>query len=231
MPTHEIDFKDQILKIAEQTGAQLSETETALLDEFLITDTHTTPAQLSASCREKGFDIDELAAEDMLRKLCRFGAAHRREFNINGKIRTVYEHQHLMEHHDHLTCVKCGKILDFFEPALEDAQKALCRSRGFSPLWHQMNIYGICEACRGKRAPTLPLTFAARGEAVQVRDIRGGDGLRRRLADMGIIKDVQVEVLNSDGPMLLAVRDARVALGMGMASKIMVTPISRAEIS
>ena len=222
MPTHEKDLREQILRIAEQTGAQLTDAEHGILNVFLNTESHITPGDLAALCRDQSVDADEFAVEDFLRKLCRFGAAYRHEFNIDGKIRVLYEHRHLTEHHDHLACVRCGAIMDVYDPGIEDSQNRLCREHGFTPLWHRSDIYGICGRCADRRAALLPLTFATRGERVVVHDIRGGDRVKRRLADLGIIKDLEIEVLNSDGPMLLAVRDARVAIGMGIAGKILV---------
>lgn len=72
-----------------------------------------------------------------------------------------------------------------------------------------------------------PLTFAPRGETVVLTEIRAGEKLRKRLADLGLHIGMQVRVVQGDasGPVILAVQnDARLALGRGMAQKIMVSP-------
>jgi len=63
------------------------------------------------------------------------------------------------------------------------------------------------------------------GELVQVVAVRAGWGLQRRLADMGLTPGVQVRVINSQrpGPVVLDIRGSRLALGYGVAHKIMVT--------
>jgi len=63
------------------------------------------------------------------------------------------------------------------------------------------------------------------GEVVQVVAVRAGWGLQRRLADMGLTPGVQVRVINSQrpGPVVINIRGARLALGHGIAHKIMVT--------
>ena len=70
----------------------------------------------------------------------------------------------------------------------------------------------------------MPLTMVSSGDTVRVRDIRGGWGLRRRLADLGITPGVEVRVLSSQkpGPVVLGVRGSRLALGHGVAHKITV---------
>jgi ferrous iron transport protein A len=72
---------------------------------------------------------------------------------------------------------------------------------------------------------TYPLTFAARGEMVVLTEIRAGDRLRKRLGEMGLSIGMQVRIVQGDlnGPVILAVKnDSRLALGRGMAQKIMV---------
>lgn len=78
----------------------------------------------------------------------------------------------------------------------------------------------------------FPLTFATPGEAVVLREIRAGDRLRKRLYALGLNIGMTVRVVQSatSGPLILAVtNDARLAIGHGMAQKIMVsrTPITR----
>jgi Fe2+ transport system protein FeoA len=73
----------------------------------------------------------------------------------------------------------------------------------------------------------MPLSMASPGEEVRLVGVRGGWGIRRRLADMGLTPGETVRVVQagSSGPLLVAVRDFRLALGRGMAHKIMVEPI------
>lgn len=73
----------------------------------------------------------------------------------------------------------------------------------------------------------MPLSMTSPGQEVRLVGIRGGWGIRRRLADMGLTPGEKVWVVQSgpSGPLLIAVRDSRLALGRGMAHKIMVEPI------
>ena len=63
------------------------------------------------------------------------------------------------------------------------------------------------------------------GEVVRVVAVRAGWGLQRRLADMGLTPGVQVRVVNSQrpGPVVIDIRGSRLALGYGVAHRIMVT--------
>lgn len=70
----------------------------------------------------------------------------------------------------------------------------------------------------------MPLTLASVGEEVRLVDIRGGQELRKRLADLGFNQGMTLRVVQMDvnGPVILAVKDSRMVLGRGMAQKVMV---------
>ena len=62
------------------------------------------------------------------------------------------------------------------------------------------------------------------GKEVTLTDINGGRGLRSKLYSMGLIPGVRLRVLCGDGggPLMICVRDSRLAIGRGMAQKIVV---------
>jgi ferrous iron transport protein A len=68
------------------------------------------------------------------------------------------------------------------------------------------------------------LAWLPTGAHAVVREVRGGRELGRRLAGMGLTVGARLEVLQNrgHGPVLVRVRDTRVALGYGEAAKIMV---------
>ncbi|WP_456472267.1 FeoA family protein [Methanocaldococcus sp.] len=58
---------------------------------------------------------------------------------------------------------------------------------------------------------------------VRIIKIYGGEGIRRRLYDLGLIEGVTVEVVKNDfGPIIVKVRGNKVAIGRGIAKKILV---------
>jgi len=70
----------------------------------------------------------------------------------------------------------------------------------------------------------VPLAMAPEGSLVRIVEIRGGRGIMRRLVDLGFIPGSVVRVLRSfgSGPLLIEVKGSRVALGRGLAMKILV---------
>ncbi|MFO7655247.1 MAG: FeoA family protein [Candidatus Krumholzibacteriia bacterium] len=68
----------------------------------------------------------------------------------------------------------------------------------------------------------MPLSMVRQGTRARLREVRAGRGLRGRLAAMGLVPGCEIEVLRNSGrgPFIVAVRDARIVLGRGMAMKI-----------
>jgi Fur family ferric uptake transcriptional regulator len=51
-------------------------------------------------------------------------------------------------HHDHLICVKCGKIEEFFDEAIEKRQQIIAKKKNFDITDHSLHIYGVCASCK-----------------------------------------------------------------------------------
>ena len=54
------------------------------------------------------------------------------------------------EHHDHIVCVRCGKIEEFVDSEIENRQKAIAEKLGFELQGHSLSLYGLCAGCRKK---------------------------------------------------------------------------------
>ncbi|MEM9243703.1 MAG: ferric iron uptake transcriptional regulator [Pseudomonadota bacterium] len=52
------------------------------------------------------------------------------------------------EHHDHLICVRCGRVEEFVDAVIEKHQSKIAEKAGFKMLDHRLDLYGICRDCR-----------------------------------------------------------------------------------
>jgi Fur family ferric uptake transcriptional regulator len=80
----------------------------AILDVFLSARGHITGEELHARVRESNPRIGYTTVYRTMKLLCEAGLAMERHFD-DGVARYEIEH----EHHDHLVCVRCGKIVEF----------------------------------------------------------------------------------------------------------------------
>ena len=56
-------------------------------------------------------------------------------------------------HHDHLVCLQCGRVEEFFDPDIEKRQQKIAKDRGFALQDHALALYGNCirENCEYKK--------------------------------------------------------------------------------
>ncbi|AGW91906.1 MULTISPECIES: ferric iron uptake transcriptional regulator [Cupriavidus] len=48
------------------------------------------------------------------------------------------------KHHDHLVCLDCGRVEEFFDSEIEHRQQSIARERGFTLQEHALSLYGNC---------------------------------------------------------------------------------------
>ena len=50
-------------------------------------------------------------------------------------------------HHDHIVCVRCGRVEEFIDTQIEQRQEEVARKLGFQLTDHHLNMYGLCPDC------------------------------------------------------------------------------------
>lgn len=107
-------------------------------------------------------DDNHMSAEDIYRRLLKqneeisLATVYRvlLQFEQSGLIirhrfddHAIYE-LNTGEHHDHLVCVKCGKIDEFVDNIVEKRQQEIAQKWQYELTDHSLTIYGICSDCR-----------------------------------------------------------------------------------
>jgi Fur family ferric uptake transcriptional regulator len=116
---------------------------------------HFEAGELLVSLRRHGHRVSRATVYRTIAHLVATGLLRRHDL---GDRRSFYEPVFGREHHEHLVCVRCGRILEFVQQDIERLQDEVCREHGFRPLSHTLQIRGICEACRGDdRRPGPPV--------------------------------------------------------------------------
>lgn len=92
-------------------------------------------------------DNEEVGLATVYRVLTQFeeaGLVIRHHFDTDH---AVFELDH-GEHHDHIVCVRCGKVVEFFDEVIEAHQETIAKRFGFKMTDHSLNVYGVCEPCQ-----------------------------------------------------------------------------------
>lgn len=66
---------------------------------------------------------------------------------------TRYEHVYGHMHHEHLICIHCGAVIEFYKKSLEDTLEEVARENTFTPVAHKLEITGYCSNCKKEHVP------------------------------------------------------------------------------
>ncbi|MGD2125673.1 MAG: transcriptional repressor [Desulfobacteraceae bacterium] len=205
-------------------GDSLGDIEKRLdvIDVFLDTEEHVTLEELMQLLRQRGCDYETSFVRQCMNRWVDLGFAQKEHFDGQPP---RYEHRHLGKHHDHIICTKCGKIVEFSNDEMERLQVRIAALQGFHILQHKMEIYGLCSECLNQRRPLMPLAMAKPGEKIVIKEMMGGREARARLASMGLRAGDSLEIINNNGlgRLIVGHSSTRLAMGRGIAQKIMVT--------
>ena len=51
-------------------------------------------------------------------------------------------------HHDHIVCIKCGRVDEFTDDVIEQRQQSIAKKLGYDLTDHSLYLYGVCAGCR-----------------------------------------------------------------------------------
>ena len=149
-------------------GLKLTNERAALVREIFSTHYHFEADELLFKMKEKSTKISRATIYRTLELLVRSGMVRRVHL---GEDHYHYEYVSGNSHHDHLICTTCGSVIEFHDPALEARQLEICERKKFTPTFHNLQILGVCDACRRKgEHPVAPDRVSMIGEgALQLR--------------------------------------------------------------
>lgn len=99
-------------------------------------------------------DRSDVGLATVYRVLAQFeqaGLLNRSNFESGKAVYELNEGQH----HDHLVCLDCGKVEEFFDVEIEKRQQLVAQSKGFAIADHSLSIYANCIK---DQCPNRPLT-------------------------------------------------------------------------
>jgi Fur family ferric uptake transcriptional regulator len=150
--------QEVLLKHIQKRGLKRTAQRDLILDIFLRTEAHLSSEDLYRLVQKDDPSIGQTTVYRTLKLLTEAGLAREVRF---GDGRTHYEHNYKHQHHDHMICSECGRIIEFFSAELEAIQDAMAAKHRFEVTQHLLRIIGVCAECR--RA----MKAAGKDEAVQ----------------------------------------------------------------
>jgi Fur family ferric uptake transcriptional regulator len=129
-------------------GQRLTKERAAILQETLSYRGHFDPESLYSKIRETGLKASRASVYRTLNLLCECGLIEKVRKTEHG---TIYEYTFGHGHHDHMLCMLCGNIIEFYSEDIEKLQERLCKRHNFHGQSHTLEIRGYCKKCQEKR--------------------------------------------------------------------------------
>ncbi len=104
------------------------------------TDRHMTAEDVYKALLLEGADIGLATVYRVLMQFEQAGLLSRSHFESGKAVFELNQGQH----HDHLVCVTCGRVEEFFDAEIEARQRAVAQTRGFERQDHALALYGAC---------------------------------------------------------------------------------------
>ena len=134
-----------LIKALKKENLRYTKQRQFIWNEICNTDDHRDAEEIYLTLRKNGLSasratvyrtIDVLVKNNLVRKL---------EIG-DGTAR--YENKIDTAHHDHLICVKCGKIEEFMDDIIENRQDQIVEDLGFKMIRHIHQLFVLCDKCQ-----------------------------------------------------------------------------------
>ena len=135
-----------------EKGMLVSRQREQVLAAFINTKNHPTVDDIYNTIRKKNLKIGLATVYRTMRAICDSGLAG--EVDFGDGVRR-FEHRYRRQHHHHLVCIKCGRVIEVTSDKIESLQKKLAREHNFTSTKDTTMIFGICSKCEHKQKMRL----------------------------------------------------------------------------
>lgn len=123
-------------------GLKQTKQRQRIVELFIGLNSHTSAEDLHQAVKREGHNVGLATVYRTLNILVDAGLVEQKSFR-EGHF--VYEVRTPGEHHDHLICLDCGKVLEFENPEIESIQDKIAIQYGFRLTHHRLDLYGRCQ--------------------------------------------------------------------------------------
>jgi Fur family ferric uptake transcriptional regulator len=123
-------------------GLKTTRQRSAIVSTFFRLRGHISVEELLREVKKVNSKIGYATVYRTLHLLVESGLVEERRFG-DGLAR--YEGRSEVEHHDHMICLECGQIFEFYNPHLEALQERLADEHNFRIYRHRLELYGSCK--------------------------------------------------------------------------------------
>ncbi len=121
-------------------------------ETVLLSDEHLSVETIEKRLKERGERVGTATIYRTLDVLVESGLVRAHDFGEGFK---RFEPMPQQAHHEHLICVRCGKVVEFANERLERMLPIIADEHAFQHQRHRVEIYGLCQECRRRDLGSL----------------------------------------------------------------------------
>jgi Fur family ferric uptake transcriptional regulator len=143
-PISSEDTKKEMLAFEEylkEKGLKITNQRLLVAQKIFSSHNHFTAEGLLDELKDNKDRISKATIYRILAIMVEAGLLEEHDF---GKDYKYYEHIIGHEHHDHIICMQCGRIVEFIDERIEELQNKAASENGFTITGHSLNIFGNC---------------------------------------------------------------------------------------
>lgn len=135
-------LKDKVRR----SGLKLTKQREAICEVFFAQEGHRRAEEILNDARRLDANVSLATVYRTLKLLQEYGFAHSHNFQDGQALfEPCFD---INDHHDHLICTQCGRIVEFVNQEIERLQMRVAKRHGFTVTDHKMELYGLCSDCQ-----------------------------------------------------------------------------------
>ena len=135
----------KFMKVLRNENLKLTPQRVEIFREVCDSDEHREAEEIYLALRERDVHVSRSTVYRTMNILYQHDLVRRMNIG-DGKWR--YEHWLDCHQHDHLICIRCGTIVEFMNPQIEEIQKDVADKFNYKLVRYVHQLFGLCKQCR-----------------------------------------------------------------------------------